>query len=111
MDITSLLLYLLMGLAGVLKVSLNIILFSIVIVVIVSWVAPQSYNPAASLLRQIIEPIMMPIRRVIPPMGGLDFSTMLAMFVIYILRNIVLIELFSVLGVDHNLLRVIGIGV
>lgn len=108
-DIISPMLYLLLGIAGALKVFLNLILFAIFIVVVISWVAPQSYNPAASLLRQIIDPIIAPFRRIIPPMGGLDFSIMLAMFIIYILRHIVLGELFLTLGVSVSLLKFIGI--
>jgi YggT family protein len=65
---------------------LNIYFYGIIIIIIVSWVAPQSNHPALMLVHQIIEPIMAPLRRILPPMGGLDLSPMLAMISIYILR-------------------------
>ena len=42
--------------------------------VISSWLAPQSGNPALLLLRQILEPVMAPIRKLLPDMGGFDIS-------------------------------------
>lgn len=91
-------LFLLLGLFGVINISLKIAFFAIIIVIVVSWIAPQSYNPAVSLLRQISDPLMAPFRKIIPPMGGLDFSPMLAMFVIHILRSIVLPNIFMAIG-------------
>jgi YggT family protein len=65
---------------------LNIYFYGIIIIIIVSWVAPQSNHPALMLVYQIIEPVMAPLRRILPAMGGLDLSPMLAMVAIYILR-------------------------
>ncbi len=92
------LVYTLLPLLGVLAVLLKLFFFAIIIVIIVSWVAPNNYNPAAILLRQVTEPVMQPFRRILPPMGGLDFSPMIAMFVIYILQSIVLPELLFACG-------------
>ena len=88
----------LLGLFGVINISLKIAFFAIIIVIVVSWIAPQSYNPAVSLLRQISDPLMAPFRKIIPPMGGLDFAPMLAMFVIHVLRTIVLPNIFMAIG-------------
>ena len=46
---------------------------------IASWVAPYQRNPALALLDAITEPLLRPIRNVLPPMGGLDFSMMVAL--------------------------------
>ena len=91
-------LFLLLGLFGVINIGLKIAFFAIIIVIVVSWIAPQSYNPAVSLLRQISDPLMAPFRKIIPPMGGLDFAPMLAMFVIHVLRTIVLPNIFMAIG-------------
>ena len=91
-------LFLLLGLFGVINISLKIAFFAIIIVIVVSWIAPQSYNPAVSLLRQISDPLMAPFRKIIPPMGGLDFAPMLAMFVIHVLRSIILPNIFMAIG-------------
>ncbi|MEZ7984536.1 MAG: YggT family protein [Pseudomonadales bacterium] len=91
-------LFLLLGLFGVINIGLKIAFFAIIIVIVVSWIAPQSYNPAVSLLRQISDPLMAPFRKIIPPMGGLDFAPMLAMFVIHVLRSIILPNIFMAIG-------------
>ena len=72
-----------------LELVLNIYLFSFIILVIVSWIAPGNHNPAISLLSSITEPVLTPIRRVLPPMGGLDFSVMVAILIIYILKIVI----------------------
>jgi YggT family protein len=56
----------------------NIFLFAIIIQVIASWINPGTYNPAIDLTVTISRPIMRPIQRYIPPMGGLDLSPLFA---------------------------------
>ena len=66
---------------------LNIYMFSLIIIAIASWVAPNSYNPGLVLLHQITEPLSSRIRKVIPPVGGLDFSLMVLVIIIVTLKN------------------------
>ena len=72
-----------------LSLVLNIYLFSLIIIVIVSWIAPHGHNPAIALLSSITEPVLRPIRRVLPATGGLDFSVMVAILIIYILKILI----------------------
>ena len=65
---------------------LNIYFFSFIIIVIISWVAPHTQNPAISIINSLTEPVLRPIRSVIPPLGGLDLSIMVAMLGIYIIK-------------------------
>lgn len=46
----------------------------------------QGRNPIDHLLFQLTEPLMAPIRRVIPAMGGLDFSAMIVILILYALN-------------------------
>jgi YggT family protein len=48
--------------------------FAVLIYVILSWVAPGTYSPSASLLASLCEPLLRPVRRIIPPLAGLDLS-------------------------------------
>lgn len=66
---------------------LNIYMFSLIVIAIASWVAPNSYNPGLMLLLQITEPLTSRIRKVIPPLGGLDFSLMVLVIIIITLKN------------------------
>ena len=74
---------------GVIGLIVKIYFFALLGMIILSWVAPGSANPAAMLMYQITEPMMAPLRSVIPPMGGLDFSPI----VMFILINIIDIAL------------------
>ena len=86
-----LLLYpMLAAIPGLVELTLNIFLFSILIVVILSWVSPGGYNPAISLLHSLTEPVMRPARRIVPSMGGLDLSPMLAMIAIVLIKMLLL---------------------
>ena len=59
---------------GTLKLVTWMIFVCILVIVISSFVAPQSQHPAIVLCYQLVTPIMKPIQKLIPPMGGLDFS-------------------------------------
>lgn len=69
------------------KTLLDLYTFALIIMVIASWVAPGSYNPGLMLLHQLTEPLSSRVRKVIPPMGGLDFSVMILMFGIFFLKE------------------------
>jgi YggT family protein len=48
---------------------------------ILSWVGPGVSNPAANILWSLNEPLLRPVRRIVPPVSGLDFSPMIVMLV------------------------------
>ncbi len=53
---------------------LRMYVFSILIYALMSFVNPGTYNPLTSVLASICEPLLRPVRRIIPPIGGLDLS-------------------------------------
>lgn len=65
---------LIIGLADLLNQALNLVFWLVLIRVIMSWVNPGVNNPFTMVIYQVTEPIMAPVRRIIPPMGGLDLS-------------------------------------
>lgn len=71
---------------GVLGLLVNIYFFALLAMIIISWVAPTSRHPALLLLWQVTEPVMAPVRRILPPMGGLDFSPILVFILINVLQ-------------------------
>ncbi|MEM9254383.1 MAG: YggT family protein [Pseudomonadota bacterium] len=74
---------------GLLGLLVNIYFFALLAMIILSWIAPGSSNPAVHLIYQITEPVMAPFRRVLPAMGGLDFSPIL----VFVLINVIQIAL------------------
>jgi YggT family protein len=60
--------------------------WGLLITVIASWVAPNSYNPVLILINQILEPAMKPIRKIMPDMGGIDISPIIMFLLIQVLE-------------------------
>lgn len=66
---------------------LNAYMWVIIIRALVSWVSPDPYNPIVRILTQITEPVLRPLRRLVPPYktGGLDLSPLIAILLIQLL--------------------------
>ena len=68
-----------------LSLLLTIYTFILFIDIIFSWVRPDPYCPLGGVMRVIhmlTEPVLEPLRRLIPPAGGLDFSPLIAFLII-----------------------------
>lgn len=63
---------------------LNIYIWVVIAAAVISWVMPNPYNPVVRLLRRLTEPVMAPIRQLLPPWKtfGLDFSPMIVILLI-----------------------------
>lgn len=75
------------ALIGIFALFLKVFFFAMIISVILSWVAPGSRSPGAELVNQITEPVLAPFRRLLPNLGGLDISPILAFIVIQLLQS------------------------
>ncbi len=85
-----LLLPLLLAVPELVEQSINIFFWALLIQAILSWVSPGVYNPASSLLYSLTLPLLRPVQRLIPPVGGLDFSPMVAMVGLVLLKMLLL---------------------
>ena len=58
------------------QLSVYIFIFSLIAQIIISWINPQGAysNPAFTLMRNLTDPLLRPVKRRLPPMGGLDLS-------------------------------------
>jgi YggT family protein len=72
-----------LGAAGLL---INIVFYSVLAMIVVSFLAPQSNHPAVEFIWQLTEPVMAPLRNFIPSMGGLDFSPIVLFIGINVIR-------------------------
>lgn len=68
----------------------NIYIFAILIQAILSWVNPGTYNPVTALLYSLTEPVLGPVRRIIPPISGIDLSPLFALIALQVLKMLVL---------------------
>lgn len=64
------------GLRGLAITVLQFYSIAVLVYALLSWVAPGNHSPATQLLARICEPLLGPVRRVMPPIGGLDFSAL-----------------------------------
>lgn len=83
------LLLVLWGAVGILSLLVKFFFWALIAMIIVSWIAPGSRHPALILLYQLLEPVMAPIRKLLPPMGGLDFSPILMFLLINVIEILI----------------------
>lgn len=69
--------------------------FALFIYILLSWVAPNTYSPASRLLGSLCDPLLDPVRRLIPPIAGLDLS---ALFVLIGLQALALLVAGTLTG-------------
>lgn len=69
----------------VLVLLLEAYLIVILIRVVFSWVSPFPTNPVSRLAWRLTEPVLAPIRRALPPMGGIDLSPLVVWLVVIVL--------------------------
>jgi YggT family protein len=66
-------------------------LYSLVVLaaVVMSWVGLDDRHPAGAFVHGLTEPALAPLRAVLPPIGGLDFSPMVLLIVLRLLRDLI----------------------
>ena len=57
----------------------------LIVSVVMSWISP-GYSPFGALVHQLAEPLLAPFRRLLPPMGGLDLSPIVAFLAIQVVQ-------------------------
>jgi YggT family protein len=72
----DLILFLRITLVDLAEMVLKIYLFAMLLYALTSFVSPGGYAPGVKLLSQLCEPILKPVRRIIPPIGQIDFSVL-----------------------------------
>jgi YggT family protein len=88
---------------GVLSLLLKVYFWGLLITIIASWIAPNSYNPVLILINQILEPAMKPIRKIMPDMGGIDLSPIIMFLSIQVLEILVVAGLAQMSGMPPGL--------
>ena len=78
------------------NLALSLYTWTILVYVILSWVSPGGYHPLTMMLSELNQPILGRIRRILPPISGLDLSPLLA---------VILIQTISVAIPLPNLMR------
>ncbi len=65
--------------------ALSLVFWILIIRALLSWIS-QGNNPIELVMHQLTEPFLAPIRRILPPMGGLDLSVLVAIIALQFIR-------------------------
>lgn len=77
---------LVLAFAGLIDFLLTLLFWLIIVRIVISFLATDSYHPAFPLLMQLTEPLLRPLRRLIPPVGPFDLSPLIATLLIMLAR-------------------------
>ena len=72
------------SIADLVSLCLSVFLIAILIQVILSWVNPGFYNPVIGIVNTLATPVLRPIQKLIPPVGGIDLSPLFAILMIMV---------------------------
>lgn len=72
-----------------LKLLFSTYSFAIIIRSFLPWLGVSHYHPVMRFLIDITEPLLAPIRRYVPPVGGLDFSPMVALLLVWAVEQVI----------------------
>ena len=73
---------LVISLADLLSQTVDLFFYMILARVLMSWINPGMHSPVIAVIYQLTEPLMAPVRNMLPPMGGLDLSPILLLFLL-----------------------------
>lgn len=79
-----------MSLTQLLTSIINIFVFAVFLRAILSWFDPANYNPASSILQKLTEPLLVMCRKIIPDLGGIDLSPLVALVFLQLAKMMLL---------------------
>ncbi|MFC1536446.1 YggT family protein [Pseudomonadota bacterium] len=88
--------YFLQAVAGVLDIVLTIAMVVVIARAILSWVSPDPHNPIVRVIYQLSEPVLFPVRSRVPYFGGVDFSPIIVLMIIFFLDEFLVNSLYRI---------------
>src|SRR5580698_6353988 len=82
------------ALGTVVNIILTIMYWLILVRALISWVNPDPFNPIVQFLMRVTEPVLEPVRRLLPPLP-LDISPIIVFFVILFLQKFLVTSLYE----------------
>jgi YggT family protein len=87
---------LVIALAKITALALTAMWWLLIIRAIISWVNPDPFNQIVQLLNQATEPVLAPIRRLLPMTMGIDLSVLVAILIIIFLQSFLIQTLIDI---------------
>ena len=85
------------SLLGLVLSLLDIYSWVVIIRALISWVSPDPYNPIVQILSKLTEPLLRPLRKLVPPerLGGLDLTPLILILLIQLVKYTVIYSVTS----------------
>jgi YggT family protein len=75
--------------ADLIALLFTVFLVAVIIQVVISWVSPGHYNPVIGLVNKIAAPVLRPIRKFVPPLGGIDLTPLFACMLLLVAKMLI----------------------
>ena len=82
--------------AHLLQTAIYIYLFIILAQIIISWINPTAYNPIIVIMYQLSDPVLRPLRKILPPAGGFDWTPMIILIIINLILILMVAPLMDI---------------
>ena len=83
------------ALAQLLQMVFQAYTLILVVRVLITWVNPDPFNPVVQFLSRVTDPVLEPLRRVIPPLGPIDISPVIALLLLQALQHFIVRTLWD----------------
>lgn len=83
------------ALAQLLQMVFQVYTLILIVRVLISWVNPDPFNPVVQFLSRVTDPVLEPLRRVIPPLGPIDISPIIALLLLQALQHFIVRTLWD----------------
>jgi len=77
------------SIADLVSLLLTVFLVAVILKAILSWFGPGHYNPLIGLVDRIASPVLRPVRRLLPTLGGIDLSPLFAILLLMVIKMLV----------------------
>ena len=79
------------SISSVISIVAELLFLALIIRAVLSWLTGVvALQPIARFFNRVTDPILEPIRRIVPPLGGIDMSPLIAMLVIWLAESLLL---------------------
>ena len=86
------------ALARVIHLVLSLMVWLIIGRALISWFSPDPYNPLVQFLFRVTEPVLSPIRNVLPYFGGIDLSPIVVLLAIEFFKSFIVSLLYAIVN-------------
>ncbi|BAF60006.1 MAG: YggT family protein [Pelotomaculum sp.] len=73
-----------------LDVAFQVYTWLLIVRILLSWVRHNPYQPVIRFIYEVTEPFLSLFRRIVPPVGPVDFSPIVAFFVLHLIRQVLI---------------------